>query len=352
MRPLPSHIGRYEIRERIGQGGMGVLYLAFDPAIDRLVAVKLLRVYDDELQQRFYREARSIGKLQHPNIVTIYDIGEHDGQPFIAMEYIAGETLGDVIRRRAPFSLTRKLELMEALCSGLASAHKVGIVHRDVKPANLMLTDQGTLKILDFGIARMVDSTETMTGAMIGTPSYMSPEQAEGRPVDHRSDIFSVGVVCYELIAYQQAFSGDSQIAILHNVLNAAPEPLALLVPNLDPAVARIVDAATQKAVDARYPHLEAMRADIARVRTRLLEADSDDTVYIQVKSTADPPATPRWSTDRAALAKRRAEEIQAHLAAARAARVWSIRRFAACASADCGIRSSARFTKSSALVN
>jgi tetratricopeptide (TPR) repeat protein len=312
----PNRIGRYEVRERIGQGGMGVLYLAFDPAIDRLVAVKLLRVHDDELQQRFYREARSIGRLQHPNIVTIYDIGEHEGHPFIAMEYIAGETLADVIRRKAPFALTRKLELVEALCGGLAAAHKVGIVHRDVKPANLMLNTQGVLKILDFGIARLVDSSETMTGSMIGTPSYMSPEQVEGRALDHRSDIFSVGLVFYELIAYRQAFTGDSSIAIMQSVMSAPLVPLSDIMPDLDAGIEPILLRATEKRVDARYPDLDAMRVDVTRVRSRLVETQSDDTIYTRPDLPQPTPIpTPRRATDRAAIARRRAEEIQAHVA-------------------------------------
>ena len=155
MPPLPPAIGRYEIRERIGQGGMGALYLALDPAIDRLVALKLLRIDSDEMRARFLREARSAGRLQHPHIVTVYDVGEHDGQPFIAMEYVQGETLGEIIRRRAPVPLSQKLSLMEDLCDGLNYAHGAGLVHRDIKPANLMVTNRAEdLKILDFGIAR------------------------------------------------------------------------------------------------------------------------------------------------------------------------------------------------------
>ena len=211
MQPLPPAIGRYEVRQRIGEGGMGALFLALDPAIDRLVALKLLRVDNEETRARFLREARSAGRLQHPHIVTVYDVGEHQGQPFIAMEYVKGETLGEVISRRAPLSIVGKLTLMEDLCAGLDYAHTEGLVHRDIKPANLMVTN-GTdgLKILDFGIARgSGDSGLTEVGTTIGTPNYMSPEQASGKTVDQRSDIFAVGAVIYEILAYRQDLSWE-----------------------------------------------------------------------------------------------------------------------------------------------
>ena len=212
---MPSHpavIGRYQVRARLGQGGMGVVYLALDPLIDRLVAIKLLRVNTAELRNRFLREAVIAGRLHHPNIVSIYDVGEYEEQPFIAMEYVDGETLAEVIRRRAPLALSRKVELLTDLCEGLAYAHRAGLIHRDVKPSNMVVNREGRLKILDFGIARLADSSVTAAGSMVGTPSYMSPEQIEGQPVDKRSDIFSVGIVCYELLVYRRAFDGEHQV--------------------------------------------------------------------------------------------------------------------------------------------
>jgi serine/threonine-protein kinase len=211
--PLPATIGRYQVREKLAEGGMGVLYLAVDPIIDRLVALKLLRVNnDEELSERFAREARAAGRLLHPNIITIFDVGDHDGQPFIAMEYVTGETLGEIVRRKAQLPLARRVRMVADLCDGLAFAHRSGIVHRDIKPANIMITREGILKILDFGIAHLADSRMTQTGAFMGTPAYMSPEQISGDLIDHRSDIFAVGCVLYELIAYKQAFEGDSPI--------------------------------------------------------------------------------------------------------------------------------------------
>src|SRR4029453_7959243 len=216
----PGFIGRYQVRECLGQGGMGVLHLALDPAIDRLVALKLLRVNQAEIRERFLREARLAARLQHPNIVTIFDVGEHEGQPFIAMEYIPGETFAELIARRASLPLARKLAMMIEVCGGLAYAHKHGIVHGDVKPANLMVSrDSQLVKVLDFGIARGAESTLTQVGMLMGTPNYMSPEQVQGQTVDHRSDIFAVGAVLYEVLVYRQAFQADNQAALLKKIL-------------------------------------------------------------------------------------------------------------------------------------
>jgi hypothetical protein len=273
----PATIGRYELRERIAHGGMGVLYLAFDPVTEREVALKVLRVDSDDLRERFLREARLAARLQHPNIVTIYDVGAHEDQPFIAMEFIAGETLGQLVQRRAPLALSRRIALMEQVCVGLAYAHRHGIVHRDVKPANLMISrDSGVLKVLDFGVAGRVDADPGAQGQMLmGTPNYMSPEQVVGQPSDHRSDIFSVGLVLYELLTYRQAFSGESQQSILLKVLNESPTPLALLVPGIDPVLPAIVDRALEKSIEQRYPDLEAMRSDLSRVGQRVHRAET-----------------------------------------------------------------------------
>ena len=256
---------------------MGVLYLAFDPVTEREVALKLLRVNSDELREQFLHEARLAARLQHPNIVTIYDVGAHGDQPFIAMEFIAGETLGQLVYRRAPLTLSRRIALMEQVCVGLAYAHRHGIVHRDVKPANLMISrDSGVLKVLDFGVAGRVDADPGTVGQMLmGTPNYMSPEQVVGQPSDHRSDIFSVGLVLYELLTYRQAFSGESQQSILLKVLNESPLPIAALVPGIDPALPAIVDRALEKSVERRYPDLEAMRSDLSRVGHRVHAAET-----------------------------------------------------------------------------
>jgi serine/threonine-protein kinase len=268
----PGFIGRYQVLERIGEGGMGSLFLARDPAIDRLVAIKLLRhgLDTEALRERFSREARAAGRLRHTHIVTIFDVGEHDGTPFIAMEFLAGETVAELIRNGARLSLSRRLRLLEELCDGLSYAHRAGLVHRDIKPANLMVDADGVLKILDFGIVRVGDSGMTQAGALVGTVNYMSPEQVVGGTVDHRSDIFAVGLVAYELISGRQAFPGTMKEGLLNRILNVTTEPIAEVVPGIDPEVAAIVEQAMRKDPADRYQDLVRMRNDLGRVRLRI----------------------------------------------------------------------------------
>ncbi len=330
MPSLPPSIGRYEIRQRIGQGGMGSLYLALDPAIDRLVALKLLRIDSDEMRARFLREARSAGRLQHPHIVTVYDVGEHDGQPFIAMEYVKGETLSDVIRRRAPVPLTQKISLMEDLCDGLEYAHRAGLVHRDIKPANLMVTNEAEgLKILDFGIARGVgDSGLTDVGTMMGTPNYMSPEQASGKPVDRRSDIFAVGAVIYEMLAYRQAFPGKEWQVVLPAILEKSPEPVTQVDRGLAPELDTIVGRALARDPVQRYQNLRSLRDDLADFRKQLDVGDQETALPTPIPS-AEPTAAPplrsvrdRADTDRTRLRELRKAKVARHVEAAETALV------------------------------
>jgi predicted Ser/Thr protein kinase len=307
----PGFIGRYQVRECLGQGGMGVLHLALDPAIDRLVALKVLRVDQPEIRERFLREARLAARLQHPNIVTIFDVGEHDGQPFIAMEYISGETLGEMIARRAALAPTRKLELIIEACRGLAYAHRHGIVHRDVKPANLMISrESGALKVLDFGIARVVDSNLTQAGVAMGTPSYMSPEQHEGRPVDHRSDVFALGLVLYEVLGYRRAFTGETPHAVRHRVISTRPSSILEIDPSVDPALARIIDRAIEKRAEDRYPDLDELRGDLHRVKQRLDAELASATVIGEGPA----PAEPIRRGGVAHIAARRAAQVGANL--------------------------------------
>ncbi|MFI5076793.1 MAG: protein kinase, partial [Vicinamibacteria bacterium] len=259
------------------------------PAIDRLVAIKVLRVDNPDVRERFQREARLAARLQHPNIVTVYDVGEHDGQPFIAMEYIPGETLAELIRRRAPLETRQRVEMVIEICSGLAFAHKHGIVHRDIKPANLILSrDSNILKILDFGIARAGESGLTQVGMVIGTPNYMSPEQVRGEAIDHRSDIFAVGLVLYELLVYRQAFEAETQPAVLMKILSDHPAPLAMLDPMVDAGTATVVYKALAKNPADRYQDLGAMKADLVRIVQRL-ETEASDSRTMMV-----PPPPPR----------------------------------------------------------
>jgi len=298
---------------------MGVVYRARDPRIGRIVAIKLLRIDSQELRDRFEREARSAGNLTQANIVTIFDFGEHDGRPFIVMEYVQGETLAYQIRNRAPLTLATKLDLMDMLASGLGYAHSQGVIHRDIKPANLMIDRHGVLKILDFGIARMDESSATQAGMMVGTPNYMSPEQVEGRTLDLRSDIFAVGAVFYELLSYRVAFAGESIHGTLDRVLRSEPEPLAVVCPGLDPAVQFVVAKALEKNPADRYQTLGQLRLELTRCRAHLSSADASDAHQTLAGSIAQSPAarTPRSGTSREKLSRKRADQIEAHLKAA-----------------------------------
>ena len=272
-----SHIGRYEVIDRIGQGGMGSVYLARDPALDRRIAIKLLKEeFDEEQRRRFKQEALLAGRLPHVNIITIYDVGDHEGRPFIAMSYIQGETLAQLIHRRAPLPLVRKLRIMEELCAGLQAAHNEGIVHRDIKPANVMVDQSGVVKILDFGIARLLsDGTlKTQDGTIIGSYNYMSPEQIAGRPLDHRSDIFAVGTILYELLSYTRAFKGSVGDGLLYRVVHGPPPPLREVCSHLDEDLERIVMRALEKDPAKRYRDIEAMRRDLSRVKRRFVLAE------------------------------------------------------------------------------
>jgi serine/threonine-protein kinase len=290
MKEPPETVGRYHIEKLIAHGGMGSLYLARDPAIDRRVVIKFLKEgFDDAAaRERFALEARAAGRLHHPNIVTVFDVGEHDHHPFIAMEYVSGETLAELIKRRALGRVWEKLAILEDLCAGLHYAHCGGIIHRDIKPANVMRDDFGLVKILDFGIARGGGSGITRDGDIVGTLNYMAPEQLAGDPVDRRADIYSVGAVAYELITDHMAFPGTVQTGVLFKILNAGAVPIESLAPGTDPEITAMIERAMAREPHARYQDLDAMRQDLAVVRTRLLDAASD------LEETTDPNAETR----------------------------------------------------------
>ena len=324
---------------------MGSLYLAKDPKIGRLVAIKLVRQEFDspEARQRFAREAQSAGTLRHPNIVTIFDVDEHDGLPFIAMEYIDGETLGEIVKRKALLPIAKRLQWVEDLCNGLAYAHRQGVIHRDIKPANLMVDTEGSLKILDFGLARRDASKFTQSHVIIGTPNYMSPEQIRGQNIDTRSDIFSVGALLYEVLTYKEAFPGAVH-QTMHKILHEEPEPIETIVAGIDPGIAKILSRALQKDRDGRYADLTAMRNDLAEVRARLesVSVSVDDAATMPLGRDArfgptqgspargtTPLSTPgsrpgssqaskRFQTNRQSLQRRRSEQITAALDEAR----------------------------------
>jgi DnaJ-domain-containing protein 1 len=224
---FPSRVGKYEILGRLGSGAMGVVYHARDPLLERDVALKVMLpqiARDPEQKHRFEREARAVARMMHPNVVTVFDLGYHaDGSPYIAMEFLSGRDLLQLMRATPPLSLERKVSIVVSVLDGLAHAHKVGIVHRDIKPANVFLTDEDTVKIMDFGVARFAMGNITGTGMVVGTAEYMSPEQVRGEVVDGRSDLFSAGAMLYELIRGTRPFHADGIMAIFYKITHDDP---------------------------------------------------------------------------------------------------------------------------------
>lgn len=273
--PTPKTIGRYVVIERLGHGGMGVVYRAWDPELRRMVALKVIsgsrdEPVEDRVFERFAREARSAASLAHPNIVTIHDFGRDAGRrPYIVMELVDGASLAQMIQGGTALDVVGRVRLLIELCEGLAYAHEHGVIHRDIKPANLMITSAGVLKILDFGLARLTDDLAdpslTQTGALIGTPRYMSPEQVSGLPPDTRSDVFSVAAVMYELFTGRTAFGGASAALVRLRILQDTPQPIDELVPGFPDALAAIVAKAMDKDRTRRYQGLAEVAADLRR---------------------------------------------------------------------------------------
>jgi serine/threonine-protein kinase len=254
----PEKIGRYQILERVGKGGMGVLYRGVDSILDREVAIKVMLVdFSEDTEQmrpRFYREAQAAAKLQHSNIVTIFEFAEDHNTPYIVMEFLRGTPLDARIASPLPLTLDDKLNIVAQLCSALNYAHQQGVVHRDIKPANLFILPDGTVKLLDFGVAKLTTSTLTRQGDVLGSVSYMSPEQVSGsESLDGRSDIFSAGVMLYELLAGRKPFQGDAPTATIVKILREDPPPLETIVPGLPPRLLAAVRKALAKEPADRF---------------------------------------------------------------------------------------------------
>ncbi|MBT9590999.1 MAG: protein kinase [Thiobacillus sp.] len=270
------NIGRYEVLDEIGHGAMGTVWRARDPLIERTVAIKTvaiakLRQDDADAETRFLREAQSAGRLSHPNIVTIFDVGETDELAYIAMEYLPGATLRDVMNNGL-MPLDLALDTTLQMAEALAFAHEHGVIHRDVKPANVVVTGRnGRIKLTDFGIAHLTNSGHTLAGQMLGSPRYMSPEQAMGREVDGRSDIFSLGAVLYEMLTAHYAFDGDSLPSIVYRVIHEPPAAASTLRPNLRTELVDLLTRMLHKNPDARpdartlVNDLHALAASMAR---------------------------------------------------------------------------------------
>ena len=265
-----AHIGRYVVLGRIGKGGMGMVYRGLDEALEREVAVKTLTgegSFDEESRRRFEVEAKAAARLQHPNIVTVFERGEDRGVPYIAMEMLPGADLEALLRSGEALSLEEKLDVVIQVARGLAYAHENRIVHRDIKPSNIRLLDDGTAKIMDFGIAKQEGTQLTRTGTMLGTIHYMSPEQVRGHKLDGRSDVFSLGVILYELLAGRRPFKGEGVTDVLYQIVHEEPSPLDLSsLGELSPRLQEIVSRALAKEPPERYPTATQLAADLASV--------------------------------------------------------------------------------------
>jgi eukaryotic-like serine/threonine-protein kinase len=288
-KPQSQRIGRYELKARIGRGAMGVVYQAYDGVMCRDVALKVLTADcedDPEIRTRFLREAQAAAGLVHPNIITIFEFGENNDRFFIAMELLRGTVLKDFLKQSASQSPGRKLHLMMQLCAGVGAAHRASICHRDIKPGNIFVRTDGLLKILDFGVARLASSNMTASGFVVGTPDYMSPEQARGEDIDGRSDIFSMGGVFYFMLTGRKPFVAPSMPMLFHQIQSENPLPIADDAP---PELESVVMKALAKTREARYQSCDELLADLQLV-ARLYPIDPIDTALLD--AVAEPPST------------------------------------------------------------
>jgi tRNA A-37 threonylcarbamoyl transferase component Bud32 len=259
-------LGRYEILEELGRGAMGIVYKGRDPKLNRVTAIKTIRFTDDfdeeqaaKIREQFYREAEVVAKLAHPNIVTIFDVGEDLDLSYLAMEYLEGENLEAYARKDNLMPIRKGIDVTAQVCDALAYAHSHGIVHRDIKPANIMILKNGQVKVTDFGIARATASSKTRTGVIKGTPYYMSPEQISGMKVDGRSDIFSLGIVFYQLLTGELPFGGENLAAIMYQITTVEPDPPTKHNPKIYKAAVAILNRALEKSLESRYQNAKQM---------------------------------------------------------------------------------------------
>lgn len=293
-----SHLGRYEIVGELGQGAMGVVYKATDPLIDRIVAIKtitlsLAQEERDEYEARFYQEAKAAGRLSHPNIVTIYDVGRSGDIAYIAMEFLQGRELRDILNDDKLPPVEQAIDVVAQVAMGLAYAHEHGIIHRDIKPSNIMVGRDGHVKITDFGIARMASSAvRTQTGMVLGSPKYMSPEQVMGKLADQRSDVFSLGVMLYEMLTGQAPFMGENVNAIMYQTLNSIPQQPSALNSAVPDMLNFIVAKALAKDLEHRYQNAKEFANDLRACRDSMPRGAAVAEVARKTSSASLPDAT------------------------------------------------------------
>jgi serine/threonine-protein kinase len=322
-----KQLGKYEVLEELGTGSMGVVYRARDTILDREVALKTIGGpgrLDPELKERFYREARACARMQHPNVVMIYELGEQDGMLFIALELLKGCDLHHFINERRPLSSSKKVALMVGVCEGLHHAHNARIVHRDIKPSNVFLTTENVAKILDFGVARLPASMLTMVGRVVGTPSYMAPEQIMGKQVDARCDIFALAIVIFEFLTFVHPFAGES---VPKRIINDEPDLLRMRNPNLPADLEAVIAKGLAKDPDQRYQTADEFAQALRRILEQSPElASSADEIVPSAPPAASPEAPIYLNTEYkmseilAALQQFDAAMEQENVAAARSA--------------------------------
>lgn len=343
---MPNKIGRYEILEELGHGAMGTVYRAKDPAMDRVVALKtiislvLASEQGSEFRERFYREARAAGALAHPGIVPVFDVGEHEGLPFLVMEFISGRTLADAMKNGERFTQDRICEIGQKIAEALGYAHQRGVVHRDIKPANILLTSKEAHgierpKITDFGVAKLAAGHTTLTGQILGTPAFMPPEQFTGAPIDGRADVFSLGVVLYWMATGEQPFPGESLTAVSYKVVHTDPVPPRKLNPSIPAKLDSVITKCLAKSPDDRYQTGDELARDLGNLRV--------DSTAGSVQSTAAPrpPAGSDWDAtlvEATPTGRTKSTRVPQSQKAARWTRNWSNNRFLLAAAAAVGV--------------
>jgi serine/threonine protein kinase len=292
-----THAGRYQIVKELGRGSMGVVYQGFDPVIGRTVAIKTMLIEGlsaaefQEYKARFQREAQAAGILAHPNIVTVYDFGEDSGVLFLAMEYLDGKSLQELVEKQNILPVETIVPIFEQVCSALDHAHRSNIVHRDIKPANIMILNSGLVKVTDFGIAKIMSMGMTQAGQILGTPNYMSPEQVKGRKVDGRSDIFALGVILYELVTGEKPFGGQNITTVIYKIINENPIPPRELDSTIHPGLSFVISKALAKNPDERFQTCRELAEGLKNYRNLGAEPAPSATVVIKVPPLQAPPA-------------------------------------------------------------